>query len=245
MTDPGTARVAVHLVGGRIRLTSLRSSRFLSPRPLLVEGCRARIALVGLCATLLAGDDLRIEIEVGAGVHLELVEPAGTVAYNAKGGHASWSATMTVEEGSVLNWAAAPFVVAEGADVQRHTKIILAESARALFQETLILGRSRERGGRLRARLDAHHGDRPLLIEDLDLTDADMAALPGILGNNRVLSTIALLGVRPEPSSSPQETQLAGPGALTRTLGTDAHLGQAVVLDTWRRWSDLVATVGF
>lgn len=121
-----------------------------------------------------------------------------------------------------------------------HTKIILAGNARALFQETLILGRSGERGGRLRARLEAHRDGFPLLIEDLDLTDDTMAGLPGILGHNRVLSTTALLGVHPEASSNPQETVLAEPGALTRILSTNAHLGQAALQDTWRRWSDLV-----
>lgn len=241
MTDPAAAQVAVHLVDGRVRLTTLRSSHFLSPRPLLVDGTRARIALVGLCATLLSGDDLRIEIDVGAGVDLELVEPAGTVAYNAKGGCASWSATITVAEGSSLIWAAASFVVSAGADVRRETKIILGDSAKVLFRETLIMGRSGESGGRLRAHLEAHDPHQPLLIEDLDLTDAETSALPGILGDNRVLATAVILGVRPEPSSNPHVTHLAGPGALARSLSTDAHLGQAVMEDTWRRWSALIS----
>lgn len=240
MTDPGTARVTVEQVGSHLRLTDLRSSRFLSPRPLLVEGSRARIALVGLCATLLAGDDLRLEIEVGAGVHLELVEPTGTVAYNAKGGNASWSAAITVAEEATLTWAAAPFVVAGGADVRRHTKITLAHTARALFQETLILGRSGECGGRLRACLNVTQAERPLLMEDLDLRDAGIAGLPGILGTNRVLSTIALLGLRPEPSDDQRETSLAGPGALARALAVDAHRAQATLAETWRRWHAMI-----
>lgn len=141
------ARVAVEAVDGRIRVTDLAASSYLRPRLVGRTGTKARVALVGACAALLAGDDLRLEVEVGPGAHLELVEPTGTVAYDGRGERASWGAAIRVHEAGSLVWPGAPFVVADGADVCRHTGIALDTGAVILLQETLVLGRSGEAGG--------------------------------------------------------------------------------------------------
>ena len=236
-----TTRIAVRGDGRRARIARLEAGRFVGPRPVSVDGTRVRIALVGLCATLLAGDDVRIDIDVGRGVQLDLIEPSGMVAYDAKGARSSWAGTITVAEGSAVTWSCAPFVVAAGADTSRDFDIELGPRAALLMRETLVLGRSREVGGALRSRLRADHEGRPLLHEDLDLRDAAARAAPGILGDNRVLGTVALLGVTPPSLAGTHETTLAGPGGLARALAVEAHHTQDRLDDTWWRWHRVVA----
>ncbi len=83
---------------------------------------------------------------------------SGTVAYAGRGRSASWDADARVDAGGLLVWDALPFVVADGADVERTMHVALADrGARgqggvALLRETLVLGRTGEVGGRLRSR---------------------------------------------------------------------------------------------
>ena len=242
MTEPVATKVRVEMVRGRARFTELRAGTFLRPRPLHVDGPVARLALVGSYAMLLAGDDLRLDIGIGPVVWLELVEPSGTIAYHAQGGSACWSASVQVGEGAQLVWRAAPFVVTAGADVRRHTRVELADGARALLSETLVLGRTYEDGGGpLRATMRVGHGGRPLLVEDLDLRDTIHRDLPGVMGHNRTMASVLLVGARPEKTCGGHETLLAGAGALARALAPHAHEAQSAVDVSWDRWSERFA----
>ncbi|WP_225989482.1 urease accessory protein UreD, partial [Rhodococcus erythropolis] len=137
----GATRVVVERVGDTAVARELISGDFLAPRFVDARGLTVRIALVGHSATLLAGDDLRIEFVVAPGTCLEVIEPSGTVAYNARGGRASWSASASVGAGAALIWRAAPFVVAGGADVTRRVDISLESDAVALLDEMIVFGR--------------------------------------------------------------------------------------------------------
>ena len=149
-------RVGAYRDAGRVRC-DLRPGA-LSPRVLSTGPGVARVALVATRALLLGGDRVRVEVHVGEGVELELVEVSGTVAYAGRGRSASWDVDVRVDAGGLLVWDALPFVVADGADVERTTRVSLAaggarrEQGVALLRETLVLGRSGEVGGRLRSR---------------------------------------------------------------------------------------------
>ncbi|WP_111768094.1 urease accessory protein UreD [Nakamurella deserti] len=221
--------------GGRPELT-LRTSH-LSPRTLRTTADGARIALVGTTALLLAGDHVALGVDVGAGCHLELVDTAGTVAYDGRGGASSWRVDITVADGASLTWKAEPFVVADGADVTRTTRVDLAATGVALLRETLVLGRSGERGGALRSRTRVAHGARPLLAEDLDLTDPVRRHRVGLLGAHRIVDTVSLFGRRPpaDPPPGVRLFPLAGEGAVARHLGGDAHRsGAGALFQHWR-----------
>ncbi|QJW35839.1 urease accessory protein UreD [Cellulosimicrobium protaetiae] len=149
-------RVGAYREAGRVRC-DLRPGA-LSPRVLSTGRRTARVALVATRALLLGGDHVRIEVHVGEGVELELVEVSGTVAYAGRGRSASWDVEVRVDAGALLVWDALPFVVADGADVERTTRVSLADGGTqgdrgvALLRETLVLGRTGEVGGRLRSR---------------------------------------------------------------------------------------------
>lgn len=99
---------------GRLRLDSgsagLRA--LLRPRLLGLTAGSASVALVADRALLLSEEHVRIEVVVGAGMRLQIVEPSGTVAYHMRGGAASWDVDVTVGRGATLVWHGQPFVVA-------------------------------------------------------------------------------------------------------------------------------------
>ena len=226
---------------GRARLTLTQGP--ISPRILRVTDNGARIGLVATQALLLGGDDVHLDIEVGPGAWLELVETAGTVAYDADGAPSSWTVRIRVADGGVLIWAGEPFVVSQGANVTRSTTVDLGAGAVACIRETLVLGRSAETGGAIRSTMTARHtpgqNEPPtdLLREDLDLTDPDIRALPGLLGDARIIDTVSLLGMRaPTEPAVPagQRFDLDGPGSLARSLTTTfAASGLSAIMTCW------------
>ena len=138
-----------------------------------------------------------------------------------------------MEAGGRLVLDEAPLIVAAGADVERTMTLTLGIGAVAALRETVILGRDGERPGRLSSSLRATLGGRPLLHDGLRLSDGDAhVALPS---GDRVLTTICLLGLRPEPE--PGVLALEGPGALSRFSGTSLAGVDAALGDGWDRWS--------
>jgi urease accessory protein len=207
----------------RVRLAGAQ----LGARRLPDRHGRVRVALVATEALLLAGDDVRVEVSVGPGLLLEIVETAGTVAYDMRGGSARWDVTARVADGGGLAWAGLPFVVSDGADVTRATTVTLEGSARATLRETVVLGRTGEQGGRLDTRLTSTIDGRPLLAE-ATLVDPDSRRDPALLGGSRCLDSVTTLGHRISVESSPTARpatllQLHGEGSVARWLGDDAH----------------------
>jgi len=199
------------------------ASALLRPQRLHGPDDRCRVGLLATSALLLGGDAVELEVDVGPGVCLELSDIAGTVAYDGRGLAASWSVRARVAEGAGLRWAGLPFVVADGADVTRSLVLELAEGARALVRETVVLGRVGQTGGTLRNRSRVHCGGRPVLVEDTLLDQG--RRLPGMLGDLRVVDTVVALGM-PAPGVGQDGLavfRLADPGGwLLRHLGRDA-----------------------
>lgn len=225
--------IAVSAAPGRARLDLIAGE--FSPRPITVTESGAQIALVATTALLLAGDHIRIDVSVGPGAWLDVLEPTGTVAYDGDGVKSSWTVRARVADGGRLTWHGEPFVVAHGANVLRDTQIDLAENATVCVRETVVLGRAGERGGTLFNRSRINQVGKPLLIEDLLLDDN--RELPGLLGSSRVLDTVTFAGSRPVTPELPNGDffELAGPGAVARQLLPQAHLSG--LERVYRNWS--------
>ncbi|ROS78768.1 urease accessory protein UreD [Cellulomonas sp. PhB143] len=219
--------------GGAGRVRCVLRPGHLSPRVLDLDERGARVALVATQALLLGGDHVHLDVRVGAGTELELVETSGTVAYHGRGKAASWTVDVHVEAGGLLVWDALPFVVSDGADVARRTRVRLEPGGAACLRETLVLGRSGQRGGLLRSATSvvsvADDGrESELLVEELDLDEHRDA--PGVLADARVVDSVLVLGARPPaapagPPAGPSATRLdlAGEGAVLRALGRSTH----------------------
>ena len=223
--DVRTGRAALQLSGGP-----------LIGKVLSVGPDRARIGLVASEALLLGGDDVRIDVRVGPGAHLELVEMAGVVAYHGRGRAASWSVHVRVAENATLTWHSEPFVISDGAEVTRSTTVDLGPMATALLRETLVFGRAGENGGSLHTRTRVSTCGGPMLAEDLALDPAHRAAV-GILGGPsgvaRVVDSIQVLGRRAPRTQAAQVTwlDLDQPGAIIRWAGAD--LASSPLPDLW------------
>ncbi|MFJ9391246.1 urease accessory protein UreD [Nocardioides sp. NPDC101246] len=221
-------RVRIGAVDGtRVRVETGMTGPATAPalRPMLLasDARSARISLVPDGAMLLAGDDVTVEVEVGEGASLTLVEPAGTVAYDMDGGHASWTVTITLAANATLVWAGEPFVVSAGADVTRDTRVTLGPGARLALRETLVLGRHGERPGRVSTTWTAHeHDGRPLLVESLDLDASSL--VPGLVGSHRVLASVTAFGRDVPPDVCPGgRLDLERGGVLWRHLADETH----------------------
>ncbi len=224
-------RVAVELEDGH-----------LSARVLERDRTTVRLALVSTVALLLGGDDVVVDVDVGPGVHAEIVEIAGVVAYDMRGSRASWTVRASVGAGATLLWEGLPLVVSAGADVVRALSLELHADALCLLRETVVLGRTGEVGGDLLQTTDVRRPDgHPVLREDLDLTRAHRDT-PVVLGGARCLDTVTLLGAR-LALDGPEVLQLHEPGTVVRSLTGalhESHVGSAMaegrrVLDPGRR----------
>lgn len=231
-------RIAVERAAGPVRLHL--APCLLQPRLVSRGGTSAQVALVASGATLLGGDEVAVDVEVGDGCTLGIEDVGGTVAYESTGTPSRFDVHIRLGAGARLIWRAHPFVVTDGADVRRRTAITLGEGAALLLRETLVLGRTGERGGHLATSLEARGADGvPLLIEHLDLDGA--SPRPGVLGGHRVLDTALLLGRRPPEVPvdhtdpvGPRVLHLEQPGAIGRALGASAHAtGVAAMMEAW------------
>lgn len=230
--------IAVDPAPGRARVTHTPGP--VAARLQHVDAAGARVALVATTALLLGGDHVEFDVRVGPGGWLDIVETAGTVAYDAQGSASSWTVRAQVAAGGRLTWSGEPFVIADGANVRRITDIELADGATACLRETLVFGRVGEVGGALRATTRVLHDDAELLVEDVDLPDGDHRAAPGMLGLNRVIDSALLLGA-PAPAApelpAGARYDLAGPGTLARVLAADTD--RSGLDAVWRAWRDL------
>jgi urease accessory protein len=202
----------------------------------VLAGPGLRVALVQSAASLLAGDDLELSVDVGADCALELVDVAATIAHDVRGGPpARWSARVRLGAGARLVWLGRPFIVCAGARVTRAVRIDLEAGAVALLRDTVVLGRSGERPGPCVSSLEARLEGRPLLVEALDTKRARLAV---VAGEAKAIDTVAILGAVPDELPD-GVWRLDGPGAM-RALPAhsyaEAETANAPLLREWRAW---------
>lgn len=216
-----TTRIEVTATAGPPRVRFTQGAVHVRP----LRGPGTRLGLVAGQALLLAGDEVRIEVVVSGPVAVELVEVGGTVAYDMRGGTASWHATVGLTDGAGLSWDGQPFVVAAGADVDRTMTLDADATSRATLRETVVLGRTGETGGTLRSTTRIDVAGAPLLVEDLDLSP-DRRGGWAVLGDHRCLDTLTTVGHR--LPDAPGTMQLDGCGSLRRWLGDELHRSTVV-----------------
>lgn len=189
---------------------------------LAVSGDSVRVALVPDRALLLAGDAVAIAISVADGLALHVQETSGTVAYDMRGGAATWSLSAEVGEGSALVLDSLPWVSAQGSRVDRSMAVSLGTSASLLARETLVLGRSGEGPGALASRATITRLGRPVLVEEL---------LSAHLAPYRIVDSVLAIGHHP-PVATPSLVLETG-DRLWRRLGQEAHRAAADLDPVW------------
>lgn len=205
------------------------SDGLLAARLVSRDRVHAEVALVAGGAMLLGGDRVVVGIRVDAGCALTLTDVGGTVAYDGDGAACHWDTDIRLGAGAALTWAGLPFVVAAGADTHRATTARLGPGARLALRETVVLGRSGERGGHIVLRTDIADDAGPVLVEEL--TAAGEHPVPGVLGDHAVIDTVTTVhggpatgSDHPSASGGAVTLRLERGGTLTRWLGPATHL---------------------
>ena len=192
----------------------------LAPRRIPAPSGWARVTLVQTVAGLLSGDEVELEVDVGAGAALELIGNAATLVYPARR-PAAQIVRCSVGAGGRFAWLPQPLVLAAGCDFRGSLQVDLAPDAVAVLRETIVLGRYGEASGRCDAILRCDLAGTPLLRDRVRIDETSRRS-PVELGGAAVYSSLALLGTRPAEQPRHDELDLAGPGRLLRVLARDA-----------------------
>ena len=181
----------------------------------------------------LGGDELALDVRLGAGASLQLRSAAAMVV---QAGHppaaARWTVTAALADGAVLDWHPEPTVVCDGAELRSTMTVALEHGARAVLREEVVLGRAGQRGGRFTGELIVELAGAPLLAHTLLLDGADpVLDGPGGAGGARVAGMLAVVGEgigAPPPGAGERPglrwmcSALDGPGRLLLALGDRA-----------------------
>lgn len=209
--------------GGRVRVTT--GGGHFRAITLGVDERGARVALVPTRALLLAGDVVGLQCHVADGLTLRLQETSGTVAYDMRGGSATWSFTAQVGDGARLVLDSLPWISAAGSTVTRSMSVSLAAAATLLARETLVLGRSMETAGDLVSSTTITRAGRPVIVEELRSRH---------LAPHRILDSVLAVGDdRDLPQGCPSSLRLETADRLWRRLGHEAHETAAVLDPVW------------
>ncbi|MDP1525795.1 MAG: urease accessory protein UreD [Rhodocyclaceae bacterium] len=130
-------RDAATILARRHHLGPLRIQKALYPEG--PELCHAIVLHppAGICG----GDQLRIDIEVGADAQALLTTPGAGKWYRSSGQAAEQRVNIKVGAGGTAEWLPQESIVFDGAEARMRTVVDLAEGARYLGVETLCFGR--------------------------------------------------------------------------------------------------------
>ncbi|GAA0574934.1 urease accessory protein UreD [Paractinoplanes ferrugineus] len=218
---------------GGTRLTVLRGES-----PLLVRrtggrsGPGATVHLVGGAAGPLRGDDLRMEITVGAGAALTVRSVAAQLALPGRPAPPS-RLTIHAEVAGTLRWLPEPLIAAAGCDHCTETRVEVAEGGELLWRDDLVCGRHAEPSGDARLETTIRYAGRTLYRHALGVgRHADGWDGPAVLGGGRAVGTVVAVpgfaGSLPA-SAGAALMPLAGPGVLATAVGPDIRQVRAAL----------------
>jgi urease accessory protein len=123
------------------------------------------------------GDELALDVRLGAGAHVLLTTPSATKWYKSDNRPASQSMRFAVEEGAILEWLPSETIVFDAADAAMGTEVTLGQGSVFAGWEIVCLGR-RASGeafckGSLAQRLHIHRFSRLLWCERVRLRGDD------------------------------------------------------------------------
>lgn len=146
-----------------------------------------RVQVVNPTAGMLAGDEMTVDIAVGAGAQLAVTTPAAARAFRmAEGARASLRQRLRCGAGAWLEYAPDPLYPHAGTEFSQETVLEVEPGGTACLLDCLAPGRS-ARGElwawrRLENTLTVEQGGRPLLRERLDIGGAEFGRLAAFHG---------------------------------------------------------------
>jgi urease accessory protein len=200
-----------------------------------------RVHLVQAAGGPLGGDDLALDVHLGAGSALQLRSAAAMVVQAGRvPAAARWTVAAALAVGAMLDWRPEPTVVCDGAELHSQITVGLQQGASAVLREEVVLGRAHQRGGRYQGDLTVELDGAPLLAHTLLLDGADPALTgPAGTAGARVIGMLAVVGegIHGPPEGAGEKpglrwacSALDGPGWLLLALG-DSSAEVSALLD--------------
>ncbi|MEV4762185.1 urease accessory protein UreD [Micromonospora chokoriensis] len=216
---------------GGTTLVELRGETPLLLRQTPADGGVATVHLVGGAAGPLAGDDLRLEIEVGAGAAVRVHSVAAAIALPGRPGAVSrMTVRAVVHAGATLHWLPEQLVAAAGCAHLAESRVELAAGSSLRWRDELVCGRYGESPGGAVVHTQVDYADRPLLRQSLAVgPHAPGWAGPAVLGGAAATGSLLVVdSSRPvEPAAvggTVARLPLAGgPATLWTATAPDAH----------------------
>ncbi|SMY05892.1 urease accessory protein UreD [Flavimaricola marinus] len=171
---------------------------------------------------LTGGDKMRIAAEAREGAHLTVSSQAAERVYRAPPGpDAEVDVTLKIGAGSRIDWLPQETIIFDGGAVSRRMTIDIADGAKALVLEPVILGREAMgetlREARFRDRWTLRREGRVVFADALRL-DGDPTALmrrPGIAGGARAWASILFAAADAEARVQPLRDLIGRAGGVS------------------------------
>ncbi|MEW2386255.1 urease accessory protein UreD [Micromonospora sp. NPDC047707] len=227
-----TARLVARTDGrGRTILPELRGEPPVLLRQVPGRGGGVTVYVVGGAAGPLAGDDLRLDVEVGPGAAVRVHTVAASVAQPGHPGAASrMRVRASVAAGASLHWLPEQLVAVAGCAHVADSSVEVADGGTLLWRDELVCGRHGEPSGDAVVRTSVDHGGRPLLRQSLAVgPDAPGWSGPAVLDGAPATGT--LLVVDPGRPAGPPLVTVGGTVARLPLAGGRATLWTATARD--------------
>lgn len=208
--------------GARTRLERLYQdgcAKIRLPRDARAEGLEA--VLINSSGGLTGGDHMEWLATVGDGARLTLSTQACEKIYRARDGDARQRVTLILGQGARLDWVPQETILFDGGALSRRLDADLAEGARLLAVEAVVLGRTAMgetvRAGALRDRWRIRRGGRLVFADDLRLEGPidDLADRAAVLGGRRAFASLLLVDDDAPRFLAPLRTALGGLGGAS------------------------------
>jgi urease accessory protein len=204
----GEGHVAVERSEFGHRLATLRqagAAKVLFPRNHVDDAFEA--VLLNTAGGLAGGDWLRWQASAGRDAALRVTTQAAERVYRSNGADARVETRLRAEAGASLEWLPQETILFDGGRLSRSLEIELAEDARLLAVEAVVLGRrafgERVRSGMLRDHIRVRQGGRLIHADAVRMEDfGGLVDRPATLGGAQAFATLLLAG----PNRMPIDT---------------------------------------
>jgi urease accessory protein len=193
----GAGRISVRAEDGRTRLSRLYQDGCGKIR--LPRGGEVEAVLINTAGGLTGGDRMSWAAEAGPGASLTLTTQACEKVYRARDGAAEVRTALTLGEDAELHWLPQETILFDEGALSRRLEADLAEGARLLAVEAVVLGRTAMdetvRRGALHDRWRVRREGRLVFADDLRLDGpiAETAAKATVLAGMRAFASILLV----------------------------------------------------
>ena len=222
----GEGRITVRAAGGGTRLARLYQDgcgKIRLPRDADAQALEA--VLINTSGGLTGGDRIAWGAEAGAGAALTLTTQACERVYRSSGGVANVRVELAAEAGAALHWLPQETILFNGGALVRSLDVDLAQDARLLAVEAVLLGRQAMgecvRRGTLHDRWRIRRRGRLIFADDLRLCGAvhDIAERGPVLAGAVAFASLLYVGADAEAAMPTVRAALGPSGGASAFEG--------------------------